>query len=67
MSEKSNSGGISFYGLLTIVLIVLKLTKTINWSWWLVLLPMYWWIPVALAFTILYAIYHTIKYYRDND
>ena len=38
--EKQNTGGIGFFGLLTIVLITLKLIDIINWSWWLVLLPM---------------------------
>lgn len=33
--------GIGFYGLLTIVLIVLKLCGVIQWGWWLVLLPLY--------------------------
>ena len=39
MSESNNSGGIGFVGLLTIVFIVLKLTHTIDWSWWWVLSP----------------------------
>ena len=41
--------GIGFFGLLTIVFIVLKLTNYINWSWWYVLLPIYWWIPVVIV------------------
>ena len=32
---------ISFLGLLTIVFVSLKLTNYIDWSWWLVLLPIY--------------------------
>lgn len=32
--------GIGFLPLLAIVFIVLKLTNVINWSWWLVLLPL---------------------------
>lgn len=32
--------GIGFLPLLAIVFIVLKLTNVINWSWWLVFLPM---------------------------
>lgn len=34
------SGGCSFSGLLTIAFIVLKLCGVINWSWWLVFLPL---------------------------
>ena len=33
------SGGIGFFGLLTIVFIVLKLTKVISWGWQWVLAP----------------------------
>ena len=45
MSDNSQSGGIDFAGLLTIALIVLKLTHYIDWSWWWVLSPI--WVPVA--------------------
>lgn len=33
------SSGVGFLAVLTIVFVVLKLTGTVNWSWWLVLLP----------------------------
>ena len=33
--------GVGFFGLLTLLFIALKLTGFINWSWWLVLLPIY--------------------------
>lgn len=48
MSDKNNStaGGIGFCGLLTIVFIVLKLTKVITWSWIWVLAPI--WMPMAI-------------------
>lgn len=32
---------ISFFGLLSILFIGLKLTGKVAWSWWLVLLPLY--------------------------
>ena len=38
-SSSSSSGGIGFFGLLTIVFIVLKLIGTIDWSWFWVLSP----------------------------
>lgn len=51
MSTKvESSGGIGFCGLLTIVFITLKLTHTIDWSWWWVLSPL--WIPFALVLLI---------------
>jgi hypothetical protein len=37
-------------GVLLILFIVLKLTHTINWSWWWVLSPL--WIPVAIVVAI---------------
>ena len=47
-TNNSNAGGgIGFFGLLTIVFIVLKLINVINWSWWWVLAPT--WIPLAIA------------------
>lgn len=47
----SSEGGISFFGLLTIVFITLKLIGTIDWSWIWVLSPI--WVPIALVFLIL--------------
>jgi hypothetical protein len=53
MSNNTNasSSGIGFTGLLTIVFIVLKLTKVIAWSWWWVLSPL--WISAGLVITVL--------------
>lgn len=50
VNNNTNSGGIGFLGLLTIVFITLKLTGYIAWSWWWVLSPL--WIGFAVAFTI---------------
>ena len=33
-------GGYSFSGLLTIAFVVLKLCGVVNWSWWVVFLPL---------------------------
>ncbi len=41
------SGGIGFFGLLTIVFIILKLVDKIDWPWFWVLSPMI--IPAAIA------------------
>ena len=48
--ETTTSSGIGFFGLLTIVFIVLKLTNYINWSWWWVLAPL--WGPFAAVLAI---------------
>ena len=44
-SNSSGTGGVGFFGLLTIAFIVLKLIGAIEWSWWWVLSPL--WIPVT--------------------
>ena len=46
-SNKTSSGGIGCCGLLTIALIVLKLTGYITWSWMWVLSPV--WISLSLV------------------
>lgn len=46
-----NTNSIGFFGLLTLIFITLKLTGYIDWSWWLVLLPLF--IPVIIIFAIL--------------
>lgn len=54
MSDNNNSNsshGTGFLGLLQIVFITLKLCKVINWSWWLVLLPL--WADLVLLITII--------------
>lgn len=50
--QNSNSGstGIGFFGLLTIVFIVLKLIGVIDWSWWWVTAPA--WGSAALVLVV---------------
>lgn len=50
-NSTTQSGGIGFLGLLTIVFITLKLTGYIDWSWWWVLAPL--WGGLALGVAIL--------------
>jgi len=51
--SNSSSSGIGVAGLLTIVFIVLKLTKFVAWSWWWVLSPIWisflFWIVVIVG------------------
>ena len=49
--KNNNSSGIGFFGILTIVFIVLKLVDIISWSWLWVLSPL--WIPICLSVTII--------------
>lgn len=50
-NSSSNSGGIGFVGLLTILFVALKLTGYITWSWLWVLSPI--WISFVLVMAIL--------------
>ena len=50
--SKTQSGGIGFLSLLTIVFITLKLTNYIDWSWWYVLMPIYVIPAVALVIAL---------------
>lgn len=58
MNKENKRTGVSFFGLLTILFIGLKLSGFIGWSWWLVLGPL--WIPTVavlgfMAFALLIA------------
>ena len=46
MKTNVKSSGVGFCGLLTIVLITLKLLSVIDWSWGWVLAPI--WMPIVL-------------------
>lgn len=43
--------GLGFFSILGLIFITLKLTGYIDWSWWLVLLPLYG--PLALVLSII--------------
>jgi hypothetical protein len=60
-STSSNSGGIGFVGLLTILFIGLKLTGFIDWSWFWVLSPVIFSFFLACAIMIPLAIYYFMK------
>lgn len=55
-SSSSSSSGIGFFGLLTIVFIVLKLTHFIDWSWCLVLLPLYGPVSILIILSLVAAL-----------
>lgn len=50
-NRNSSSSGIGICGVLTIVFVVLKLVGVINWSWLLVLCPL--WIDILLTVIVL--------------
>jgi hypothetical protein len=49
--ENNNSSGMELGVVLFLIFMVLKLTNTIDWSWWWVTSPL--WIPLALAAAVL--------------
>ncbi len=48
--NSSSSGGVGFFGLMFLILMTLKLTNYIDWSWWWVTAPL--WGGFALIFLI---------------
>ncbi len=55
----NSTGGISFIGALTLIFIVLKLCNQIDWSWWLVLSPIWITFFIVLFLSFLVAIYNS--------
>jgi hypothetical protein len=55
-ASKGTGSGISFFTLLGLLFITLKLTKVIDWSWWYVTLPLWGIFPIILLFGATYGI-----------
>jgi len=53
------SGGIGFFGMLTILFIALKLTNVITWPWIWVFAPV--WIPLVFWIVVIIGIYQLFK------
>jgi hypothetical protein len=51
MSKETTKFNSSILTILFVVLLVLKLTGNINWSWWWVTSPL--WLPIAAALVII--------------
>jgi hypothetical protein len=49
--SNSTSSGVGLDIILFVVFLVLKLTNTIDWSWWWVTSPL--WIPIAFGIVVL--------------
>ena len=47
---------LGFFSLLALILITLKLTNYIDWSWWLVLLPAYGGLVIMLVLFVIFLI-----------
>ena len=55
MANSSSDTTVSFpiFGLLGVLFVGLKLTGHIAWSWWWVLLPFYFWLPLLAVVGII--------------
>ncbi len=47
MKNEETQSGMSLTTVLFLIFLILKLTKTIDWSWWWVTSPL--WIPIVFA------------------
>lgn len=63
-STSTSSGGIGFFGLLTIAFIVLKLCKVIAWSWLWVLAPLWILSSITIIVLLIMGLYYFVKYIR---
>lgn len=48
--NQSISGGMSFWSVLQLIFIVLKLCNVITWSWWVVFTPL--WISLGIGLVV---------------
>ena len=58
MNENPKSSGLGIVAVLQIVFLILKLTGLIDWTWWLVLVPLW----TDIGFSLLYIIIALIIY-----
>lgn len=66
--NNSSGGGMSLGMLLTIIFLILKLTHTINWSWWWVFSPIIITMGLALLCIVVMLICQYIQHKKaDND
>ena len=47
--QQTTTGGVSTLGVVQIVFVILKLVGVIEWSWWLVFIPLY----ISIGFIVL--------------
>lgn len=62
MDNKNKDTGIGFIGLLTIVFVIAKILGFVNWSWWLVFMPI---ISLLAISMLLLTVAYTITKIKD--
>lgn len=58
---KTSTGGIGVLGLLGVLFVGLKLTGHIDWSWWLVTLPFWGGLALALVVLLICALVYALR------
>ena len=61
-NNSSSYAGIGVVGVLEIIFIVLKLVGVIDWSWWVVLIPL--WIDLGMSFILVLIVFIISKSMR---
>jgi hypothetical protein len=59
-NDSTSSGGIGFFGLMFLILMTLKLTNYIDWSWWWVTAPLWGGFALILLIILIVIIIKTI-------
>jgi hypothetical protein len=59
-NDSTSSGGIGFFSLMFLILMTLKLTNYIDWSWWWVTAPLWGGFALILLIILIVIIIKTI-------
>lgn len=59
-NNSTSSGGIGFFGLMFLILMTLKLTNYIDWSWWWVTAPLWGGFALIILIILIVAIINII-------
>lgn len=65
-STKTTATGVSLLGVLQIIFIVLKVCGLIDWSWWVVFIPVWIDLSVVAVFLFIYFIVYAIAYFYSR-
>jgi len=59
-NSTTSSGGVGFFGLMFLILMTLKLTNYIDWSWWWVTAPLWGGVAIILLIILIVIIVNII-------
>lgn len=60
----STGGGVGFTGIILAILVALKIAGVIDWSWWIVLMPL--WVEIGLVALVVLIIYVVAILKKNN-